>query len=313
MCVIMCKASGQEFPPVEEIKNCCDSNGDGFGAMYNTPKGEVRVFKTMDKEAFIRWYETFVKKHPVSVALVCHMRIATHGSKKVENCHPWTDEREEVGFAHNGILQIKNRGDMTDSETFFRDLWLPAFKSGGQEAGDNAVRACIGAGRFCFLFGDGSVERWGNWEEGSVKDVWYTNSSWKKRENYSFRGCGGGRYTRSLGFGGYDEDDVDFSSKKKKRTIQEMMDWLKQKERWSVIETLLARYKDRIPKSYEGESVEDMLEKALTKDGFFPLYTLLRVYWTVPDATEVTAEDKEAVSNLSSAWYKKFTYYGYGY
>ena len=91
------------------------------------------------------------------------------------------------------------------------------------------------------------------------------------------------------------------------------MDWLKQKERWDVIETLLARYKDRIPKSYEGESAENMLEKAIDKEGFFPLYTLLRVYWAVPDATEVTAEDKEAVSQLSRAWYKKFTYYGYGY
>ena len=36
-----------------------------------------------------------------------------------------------LAFAHNGILSIKNRGDMTDSETFFRDIFSPVFEIGG--------------------------------------------------------------------------------------------------------------------------------------------------------------------------------------
>lgn len=224
MCVIMCKVSGADFPPVEEIKNCCDANPDGFGAMWADGK-KVRLFKTMSKEAFLKFYETFAKSYPTSVPLVIHARIATHGSKNINNCHPWLDTNGNtgrVGFCHNGVLSIKNRDDMTDSETFFRDIWLPAFKLGGAKFCDNAVKACIGTSRFCFLYARGNVERWGNWEEGSVKGCFYTNSSWKKNRwegiGYS-KGCGYGNYNYGGGYrggyrggyggyDGYDEDDV---------------------------------------------------------------------------------------------------------
>ena len=217
MCVIMCKASGIEFPPVDEIKNCCDANPDGFGAMWADGE-KVRMFKTMSKDAFMRWYETFHKTMSKAVPLVIHARIATHGSKKIENCHPWLDtgnKKGKIGFCHNGILSIKNRGDLTDSETFFRDLWLPAFKAGGEKMADNATKACIGTSRFCFLYANGNTERWGNWEEGSVKGCFYTNSSWKK--NRWVGGCysGGSTYGGNYGYnggyygGGYwDDDDV---------------------------------------------------------------------------------------------------------
>ena len=216
MCVIMCKASGIEFPPVDEIKNCCDSNPDGFGAMWSDGE-KVRMFKTMSKEAFMKWYGVFKETMPKDVPLVIHARIATHGSKKIENCHPWLDSGKKkgaIGFCHNGILSVKNRGDLTDSETFFRDIWLPAFKSGGSKAADRATQACVGTSRFCFLFANGNVERWGLWEEGSVKGCFYTNGSWKKRQWTSF-GCGG---SYGGGYGGYygryldDEDDVYYPS-----------------------------------------------------------------------------------------------------
>ena len=215
MCVIMCKAAGVDFPPVDEIKNCCDANPDGFGAMWSNGK-KVKLFKTMAKEAFIQWYETFSTTYPNTVPLVIHARIATHGSKNIDNCHPWLDTGGNVGnigFCHNGILSIKNRGDMTDSETFFRDIWLPAYKLGDTKYRDNATRAVIGTSRFCFLYAKGNVERWGNWEEGSVKGVFYTNSSWKKNRwtgiGYA-SGCGYGNYNYGGGYkGGYGCDYLD--------------------------------------------------------------------------------------------------------
>lgn len=197
MCVIMSKAAGAQFPPKSEIENCVKKNPDGFGAMW-VSGGRVKVYKTMKAEKFLKWYDRFVATQPIAVPLVCHMRIATHGSKREQNCHPWTDKAGSVGFAHNGILNIKNRKDMTDSETFFRDLWLPIWKGYGKEAAKRVTEAIVGTSRFCFLYADGSIERWGNWEQGSVKEgVYYTNSSWRESvvicrtwDDYDWKGYG---------------------------------------------------------------------------------------------------------------------------
>lgn len=320
MCVIMIKPSGSPFPPKEEIQNCCDANSDGFGAMWNTASHKVMVFKTMNKETFMAWYERFVKKHPISVSLVCHMRIATHGSKREENCHPWTDKQQTVGFAHNGVLQIKNRADMTDSETFFRDLWLPVYKSEGAEAADRVTEAIIGTSRFAFLHGDGLTVRWGNWEEGSVKDVYYSNSSWKKRtipivtrsKYYGNYGscydeddvyCGGyGSYG-----GGYKGFDGKTWAERRKEKIQKRMDWFLEKTRWEKVEKLLARYHDRIPSIYKGKDLESMMEEVLNdKDGYFPLSYLLSPWdYSLGDIDE---NDRNAISALSQEFYKQFSY-----
>ena len=46
-----------------------------------------------------------------------HTRIATHGSIKPENTHPFISKN--LGFAHNGTFNIIPFPDKTDSETFF--------------------------------------------------------------------------------------------------------------------------------------------------------------------------------------------------
>lgn len=58
-------------------------------------------------------------------------------------------------FCHNGVLSIKNKGDLTDSETFFRYLFLPAFgKTDIEETNegiDEMVNSVIGLSKFVFL------------------------------------------------------------------------------------------------------------------------------------------------------------------
>lgn len=289
MCVIMTKVAGAQFPPVEEIKNCCDSNPDGFGAMY-TAGGRVKVFKTMDKQVFIAWYEKFVKKHPVSTPLVCHMRIATHGSKKVDNCHPWTDNKGSVGFAHNGILSVKNRKDMTDSETFFRDLWLPVYLGYGSKAADRVTECCVGTSRFAFLFADGHIERWGTWEQGSVKEgVHYTNSSWEKRKVY-YGGCSSyGSYNGYL----YDDDDdwgtrygSYWQTKKDPAkivrgcaSVDEAVKWIETQPEYKDILDLRARYRSREFPYKQMKTLDALMRDELRWDNWScPLISLYKVY-----------------------------------
>lgn len=329
MCVIVAKVAGADFPPMNEVKNCCDTNSHGFGAMY-VSKGVVKVFKTLDKTTFLTWYEKFVKKHPKSVSLVMHMRIKTHGTIKVENCHPWTDKDGQVGFAHNGILSIQNRGDMTDSETFFRDIWWPAYKLGGTKMADKATRAIIGTSRFAFLFNDGSIVRWGNWEKGSIKaGVYYTNSSWKDKSYYPSTGCWSGYYGRR-----YFDDDYDFdwgvsrtTSKYDKTpattekpkpylgsptttirggaaTVQQAMDWITTQPEWNDISKL----KDSIINSIRPErrswSFESLVKAELYSNTWsFPLANLFRTWGT---SCVLSQKDLALVNAMKDRYYEKF-------
>lgn len=313
----MIKQMGAQFPPKSEIENCCNSNPDGFGAMY-VAGGKVKTFKTMDEKVFLQWYDKFVKKHPVSTPLVCHMRIATHGSKRVENCHPWTDARGLVGFAHNGILTIKNRKDMTDSETFFRDIWLPTYAAGGSKAADKATQACIGSSRFAFLFADGHIERWGDWQQGSIKEgVWYTNGSWAPRTyvSYGGYGCYGGRSY-------WDDDKMDdswyekYARRWKKAntevkairncaTLDEAVDWIINNVDYEHILEIRMKYLKNEPDWKQRMTTEELVRMYLKRNTWgCPIGEIWDVYGTYYSKVDET--DKTFLKAFCSKYYAHF-------
>lgn len=195
MCIVVVSPKGQEWPSVENIQNCVDSNPDGFAVAWNE-NGEVKNYKTMGYKAIMKFYKNFIKEHdPMETAMVFHARIATHGSKKMSNCHCWISDG--MAFAHNGILSVANRGDMTDSETFFEDIFLPIYRACGWEAAEKAVRACIGSSKFAFIEGDGTVKGYGNYNQSEGN--YYSNYSWQSYKsvykNWSGYGnAGTGRY-----------------------------------------------------------------------------------------------------------------------
>lgn len=175
MCVIAIKTKGVQFPSVEDIQNCCDRNPDGFAMAWNQ-NGKLNTYKTMSKVAFIKKYKEVVASCSAKqTAMVVHARIATHGSKGLKNCHCWTGSG--LAFAHNGILTLKNRGDMTDSETFFRDIFEPIFNAGGWKPATLAIKSVIGGSKFAFLDKDGNVHMFGFYEKHD--GCFYSNSSWQ--------------------------------------------------------------------------------------------------------------------------------------
>lgn len=120
MCVICIKPSGKEMPSKRVLKAMYDANPHGCGFACKSD-----YFRSMDFEEF---YER-IKNVPKKENCIIHFRLATHGSRKVENCHPFKEDN--VYFAHNGILDVKPIGDTTDSETAFRTLLLPCMKEHG--------------------------------------------------------------------------------------------------------------------------------------------------------------------------------------
>lgn len=182
MCVIVLKFKGTDFPSKEVINACMQANPDGFAAAWNQD-GRLMTFRTMDGQEMLAKYDEIRHLDPATTGLVFHARIATHGSKKLENCHCWTDEDGSLAFAHNGILNnIGSRDDLTDSETFFRDIFLPVRNAGGMALAAKVAHAIIGTSRFAFINADGNIVPMGNYskdqEEGHNGKVYFSNMNW---------------------------------------------------------------------------------------------------------------------------------------
>jgi predicted glutamine amidotransferase len=192
MCILIIKQPGKAFPTVGNIARACTNNPDGFSMAWSTAAdltgtpGEISTFRTMDRARFIEKYAELVTTLPPSTAMIIHARIATHGSVKLRNCHCFTMRTTpgagapDMAFAHNGILQLQARADLTDSETFFRDIFTPAYKSGGWNAAERAISAIIGSSKFAFLEPGAQVRHFGAFITDSADGNFYSNSSYRE-------------------------------------------------------------------------------------------------------------------------------------
>lgn len=179
MCIIAIKEPGVQFPDIETVETMCDNNPDGFAVVWHSKRdNQPRVYRTMNRDQFLKRYRMILRNYNYKdTALYLHARIATHGSLKQSNCHGFVDHSTRLCFAHNGILGIKNRGDLTDSETFFRDYFIPIFRHGGWSEAEQLIKDIIGYSKFVFMDGEGRLRKFGNY----IKDdsgVLYSNSSY---------------------------------------------------------------------------------------------------------------------------------------
>lgn len=142
MCVLVYKPAGVNKPDYNELYAMYRANPHGCG--FCTPE---TIYKTMDFDDFVKKFR-HVKKED---ACLIHFRLATHGSIKTANCHPFV--KDGIYFAHNGVLGIEPIDDMTDSETAFRYMIYPAIRDYGfysDEVG-SVVRKIIGSSKFALL------------------------------------------------------------------------------------------------------------------------------------------------------------------
>lgn len=130
MCIIVIKKEGK-LPSKKILETCFENNPDGAGFMYVRNKKIIikkgfMNFETLDKALSA---ENFTKKDTI----VYHFRIATSGDTTEKQCHPFPVSSKvadieagniacDIGFAHNGILQHKPEGTLSDSMIFVRDI-----------------------------------------------------------------------------------------------------------------------------------------------------------------------------------------------
>lgn len=116
MCMIFFKPKDKPFPEYSVFNHILMSNPHGTGVLCN---GEV---KKWDRECFP---DDFIH-YSSADAVMLHSRIATRGSIRLKNIHPFSDERlPGYWFAHNGTTAYHPDDDMTDSEFFYKTVLVP--------------------------------------------------------------------------------------------------------------------------------------------------------------------------------------------
>ena len=156
MCVIAYIPKGAPTLPTEIVRAMYRANPHGCGIVTPTDH-----YKGMSLSTLLRHLE---KRDPSEPCLM-HFRLATHGSVRRANCHPFHDQASDTWFMHNGVLDIIPTGDKTDSETAFREILAPEIQDHGLRSDDlrYAVRGIIGGSRFAFMQGK-TVRLFGQYE-----------------------------------------------------------------------------------------------------------------------------------------------------
>lgn len=183
MCLLI--VAKPNYTPKKKYLSCaCDSNPHGFGFAFHTGS-KIFTFHSLDASEAIENFFKMRTKYPEAWAMF-HARYATHGSVKLENCHPFpVGGSKKTILGHNGILPIKPKlGDDRSDTKLFADEFLPAF---GLESLDDdkfyteLEEFCAGSKVAIFTTEPNLEnqiyiinENLGHWKKG----VWYSNNSY---------------------------------------------------------------------------------------------------------------------------------------
>jgi Glutamine amidotransferases class-II len=172
---------------LEQMNNGIANNRDGCGWAALTTGGELIVRKALDGRAISAELVDLWDDGQI-VAWIWHARLATHGSVKVENCHPFISPDGRSAMAHNGIFSIKVPAGRVDSEFYASEvLWKlpvddlvcagPVFDTVDAFVADQYSKVAV-------LTADGSYplaifgEALGKWKNG----IWFSNESCAYRQ-----------------------------------------------------------------------------------------------------------------------------------
>lgn len=163
MCVICYIPAGVETPSHDVLSAMHRANPHGQG--FCTPT-------LFCKGMSFGYFEERLRSRRKDEPCIMHFRLATHGSIKRANCHPF--KIDDVYFAHNGILSVRPIGDKTDSETAFIRYLYPNIERYGlySREAEKMVQNIIEGSKFAFMQGD-DVRLFGHFEK--VGNYYFSN------------------------------------------------------------------------------------------------------------------------------------------
>ncbi len=177
MCVIVHQPKGAHIDK-ETCRLLWKANPDGGGFAFIDDDGKLNVTKAMDFKTYWSWFEQ-ARSANTDTDFMLHMRIATHGSVKIENVHPFVVD-DFTMMAHNGIMHgvPDYKDDRTDTQVFISDV-LPQLPAGWQDNFylNDMVQDWIGWSKLMFItvspLLNENVYRLGDWHEH--KGLYLTN------------------------------------------------------------------------------------------------------------------------------------------
>lgn len=196
MCVILHGLKKKHLKR-EELIEAMRHNNDGFFLAALREGGARQTFRTLDEQAALKFFDEEIKDDD---QVVIHARIPSAGGKNLANVHGW--EEDGILFSHNMTLtDLKpmmtklSWGDRTDSEFFFRKIFIPYYRGLGKDAYKDGKfhpdlqcyveHFCGSWNKFCFIMPDNKVIRIGPWvneadrKEGDEIAFWASNTSYK--------------------------------------------------------------------------------------------------------------------------------------
>jgi hypothetical protein len=196
MCVIVYKPAGKTIGR-DILKLCWDKNPDGGGLMYAL-NGRLKIIRgMMDWGKYEEILDDKIGDMIESVPMIFHFRIATHGSVKPANCHPFVVNKG-IAMAHNGVLtcvDVPKNEDVSDTEMFIRSFLGPLSSrmTGGLKIDDlkndalnTMIQKTISGNKLAFMDKRGEVAiinesmgMWGSAGDDGYEGVWFSNRTWK--------------------------------------------------------------------------------------------------------------------------------------
>lgn len=175
----------------KSLKNCWDNNYHGAGIGY-IDGNELRSYH--ESTSFDSFYEEYKFIRQLSdKPMMLHFRIATHGMGK-DMLHPHEVTHGKVTLVHNGIIRGLGDNRISDTREFaellgnFRPKNVSFIDHKGVRGfamhllgGTNKVILMDNRGAFRIL-----NESLGHWDKSN--DTWYSNASYKERQDYVWYG-----------------------------------------------------------------------------------------------------------------------------
>lgn len=201
MCVIL-HAKKKKHVRREEIQEAMTRNNSGFYMvrLFKTVTGAPahEHIRTMAQADLLEFFDNKVQPDD---EIVMHARIPSYGTSGIQNVHGW--EVDGIQFCHNMSIraidgfrdQFPEWKDLTDSEFFFKKLFIPYYRSLGDQAYKDGkfhpdldkfvTWICGTINKFCFVMPDNTVIRYGNWvtepdrKEGDEVAFYASNTTYK--------------------------------------------------------------------------------------------------------------------------------------
>lgn len=185
MCIAVLNKGGKLSPKI--LQQMWESNPQGAGLMYvdkNTK--DLVTYKTKWEKKFY-WEYDLAKHRAKDGVVVLHFRIATQGFGD-ENLHPFLNNKKNLGFVHNGILNdYCFRGHRLSDTALFHDDVVQKLDASfvyDDDLIERMEKYVGGYNKLIFmnLVGHCAIinEKAGIW----VGDDWFSNDSFQSRKMY---------------------------------------------------------------------------------------------------------------------------------